>query len=478
MKVKQGSYIVTLKFQGGFVGNCGKENYCFKQKCDDEYMAPVLDLQGNTRNSHSILSFDCKGWLLEWRYATGEEAAEYDRLGKPYDVTTLKPNFGYYVSLKTEAIYITGFNIGCIAECLDNFDKVKFNNLNNYSIPRNHPSVKWFATLKEAEEFSNQLLKKESEPPLEQFYIKYDKSITAEKFAQLCNILNERIGPFVEHCDIGLSYNNFVSPFLSGDDIGYIRTEFDRGKPGWCLDNNKQGIKKEKFIEDFISSTKYDPYTFEPQYNVGDYIITDGYSETYDGRILRITEITTYGSSGYAYFEVIDGGEWSKSHNFGSHQIKRKATQQEIDVYLKKPNPIYPKDYEAWLEYIKHKTFSNLEELETIIDRSSTCDFAGVYEKIPGFKTSEKAKWVWENILYPVDIIPFFSDQTIALTKIDGKYYIDTDHIIHYDVGDFGLDTCNYDSITTKDTKKTLPHQKPYIVKSPKKINKFVRITK
>lgn len=53
-------------------------------------MAPEVDLKGSTSNSHGVMSFGKKEWLKDWRYATQEEAAEYERLGKPYDVTTLQ----------------------------------------------------------------------------------------------------------------------------------------------------------------------------------------------------------------------------------------------------------------------------------------------------------------------------------------------------------------------------------------------------
>ena len=84
---KQGDYIVTL--EGNFNTDCGKENYCFKQRIDHDSINPVYDLKGHRSNGNSAMNFNKKDLLLNWRYATKEEIAEYDRLGKPYDVTTL-----------------------------------------------------------------------------------------------------------------------------------------------------------------------------------------------------------------------------------------------------------------------------------------------------------------------------------------------------------------------------------------------------
>lgn len=84
---KEGDYIVTLDVEDGY--NCARNNYCFKQRRNDTGIYPVVDLKGNKTNGHAVMSFDKKEFLKDWRYATPEEIAEYDRIGKPYDVTTL-----------------------------------------------------------------------------------------------------------------------------------------------------------------------------------------------------------------------------------------------------------------------------------------------------------------------------------------------------------------------------------------------------
>lgn len=55
----------------------------------------------------------------------------------------------------------------------------------------------------------------------------------------------------------------------------------------------------------------------------GDWVITEGYSSLYDGKVLRINLVT---KDGACYF---DGSE-HPSHNFFMEHIKRKATELEI----------------------------------------------------------------------------------------------------------------------------------------------------
>lgn len=81
---KKGDYIVTLVD----AGSCGKINYCSKQKVNDIYLKPCIDTKGHTDNGNRIFDIKDKS-NTKWRYATKEEAAEYERIGEPYDVTTL-----------------------------------------------------------------------------------------------------------------------------------------------------------------------------------------------------------------------------------------------------------------------------------------------------------------------------------------------------------------------------------------------------
>jgi hypothetical protein len=90
---KENDYIVTLDIDhsGFFDTYCAKENYCFKQAKDDTSISPKIDLVGSVTNQNCTLTFDKKERLTDWRYATPQEIAEYDRLGRPFDVTTITP---------------------------------------------------------------------------------------------------------------------------------------------------------------------------------------------------------------------------------------------------------------------------------------------------------------------------------------------------------------------------------------------------
>jgi hypothetical protein len=84
---KKGDYIVTLINDG----DCGKVNYCSKQKCDETYLNPEIDTKGKTNNGNHEFTFsDKSGW--KWRFGTKEEGEEYERHGKPYNVTNIVKN--------------------------------------------------------------------------------------------------------------------------------------------------------------------------------------------------------------------------------------------------------------------------------------------------------------------------------------------------------------------------------------------------
>jgi len=96
---KKDDYIVTLKLKDEFDGyNCARTNYCFKQRIDNYGIYPVIDMSGTNTNGHEVMSFDKSKFLKDWRYATPQEIAKYDELGKPFDVTkqNYEPNYEIY----------------------------------------------------------------------------------------------------------------------------------------------------------------------------------------------------------------------------------------------------------------------------------------------------------------------------------------------------------------------------------------------
>lgn len=121
---KKDDYIVTLTLTDGVKDyNCAKPNYCFKQRADGIEIKPCVDMSGSTSNGHSIMTFDKKRTLSDWRYATSEEITEYERIGKPYDVTTLK-NKTSEVPIKWK-VKITTDNLAYINKARELYGKYK-----------------------------------------------------------------------------------------------------------------------------------------------------------------------------------------------------------------------------------------------------------------------------------------------------------------------------------------------------------------
>jgi len=81
---KEGQYIVTLINSGV----CGKVNYCSKQRTNNEYFRPEIDTLGSVFNTNNLFRASDLS-RTKWREATEEEAEEYERRKKPYDVTEL-----------------------------------------------------------------------------------------------------------------------------------------------------------------------------------------------------------------------------------------------------------------------------------------------------------------------------------------------------------------------------------------------------
>jgi len=105
---KEGNYIVTLEVDGSSF-SCGKDNYCFKLSRTDKGLYPCVDINGSTGNGHTAMSWDLKGFLKKWRYATPAEIKIYDILLKPFDVnkdsTSIPRKGSYIVTLELASSY-------------------------------------------------------------------------------------------------------------------------------------------------------------------------------------------------------------------------------------------------------------------------------------------------------------------------------------------------------------------------------------
>lgn len=89
MLVKEDSYFVVLDYDKTMNTLCAKVNYCFKQKQSSRFIDVYKNLY-KVKASNQSLTFDRKENLFDWRYATQEEINEYERLGHPYNVETIK----------------------------------------------------------------------------------------------------------------------------------------------------------------------------------------------------------------------------------------------------------------------------------------------------------------------------------------------------------------------------------------------------
>jgi len=87
---KKGDYIVVLRDTSP---NNNWKNFVLKQTITREIITPILTPAGQNNTNCVLCYSDFKEKDDVWRYATSEEIAEYDRLGKPFDVTTIEKFF-------------------------------------------------------------------------------------------------------------------------------------------------------------------------------------------------------------------------------------------------------------------------------------------------------------------------------------------------------------------------------------------------
>lgn len=82
-----------------------------------------------------------------------------------------------------------------------------------------------------------------------------------------------------------------------------------------------------QFNVKYIARVLLEGYEIKPKYSVGDWVITEGYSETYDGRALKIIKISELFGEKFYYFENSE----KTNHNFSERSIKRHATKEDIE---------------------------------------------------------------------------------------------------------------------------------------------------
>lgn len=523
--VSAGQYIVTLEFINNFKGNCGKENYCFKQRVTSNCMQPEVDLQGSKNNGHGILTFNGAEWLKKWRYATEAEKEEYDRLGKPYDVTTLssntKPKLSrftpgtYVVSLIDGAKGISIFDKGMVAE-VTGYGKIRLND--HIWSCSDEDGIKWFATSEEATKFSNELLGVKSKEQKfdnnkwyrvegtfsgkyyvkgkiddsfldsfnehiynesyceyrinlgsigtfnyeevnlaevmdylpynhpdkllktkeesEYFYIKYDESISEVQFNQLCEVLTKKYGKFTPHCCWKMDFEIFKIQ-------KFIRTKHQSWSHdvNWCIDNNEQGIKKQKSIYDFIGKTSYESYVTNES--------SPPPKTTYNPHTFEPMETPKSKVEEYV-LPPMKVGNW--------YELVSTNTNQRWIFKLKEKTSTSVKIFLGATPHDNYKTVGgdrgfNLSQIKNV---KPLTDLSEVYRLFPEEKIDGKAS---DFVGGGEDWLNFKDCITISVNNNNYNYSVDP--------------------IKSLPLPKTLKHQSPYILKEKtKKSNKFIRITR
>lgn len=152
---QKGDYIVTLIDHG----DCGKVNYCSKQKEDLSYLKPEIDTKGSLFNGNSIFHITDKSFT-KWRYATPEEAAEYERIGKPYDVTTLQKK--KEESIPEYVVCVRGLRHATVGKIYKVIDNTRCeSDTKNYTYSWNTPEYKPSTKKAYEAQFKQKKLKKE-----------------------------------------------------------------------------------------------------------------------------------------------------------------------------------------------------------------------------------------------------------------------------------------------------------------------------
>ena len=97
-RFKKGEYIVLIGDGQSTIGarliqsDQFIKNYCYKVRENNTFLKTELDSNGITTNGWKGIPYNPNQFhkTRNWRYATEKESIEYERRGKPYDVTELQ----------------------------------------------------------------------------------------------------------------------------------------------------------------------------------------------------------------------------------------------------------------------------------------------------------------------------------------------------------------------------------------------------
>lgn len=109
---KKDDYIVVLEKSNGNLEWMSPNNV-YKQYINNIKLYVRVDNKGGLTNCNDV-TFDKPE---TWRYATSEEITEYERIGKPFDVTTLIKKEKSLVKQVQEGLKLKGRWLKCIKQC-------------------------------------------------------------------------------------------------------------------------------------------------------------------------------------------------------------------------------------------------------------------------------------------------------------------------------------------------------------------------
>jgi hypothetical protein len=347
---KQNDYIVTLKIDTNFSTFCARDNWCFKQKSDQSYIQPCMDLSGDTGNGNGNLQFDKSKRLKDWRYATPEEIAEYDRLGKPFDVTTLKPKELSKEELLEEAKrkYPIGSQVKSVFD--DLFDTVKEQSHFNYPDAWNGDTPQiWFTgdryglLIYDRGKWAEIVSKPESAEKMEEpeFIVgKWYKRTTEPTSSEFVLYIKcSSIDPIkdCEHITFGRKHNVIVNQgrqykeWKELEDLSEIQQYLPEGHP------DKFPVSRE-----LTSEAQQKPQTMVQKWAVGTYVVfLVDYGDNPKGTVDRIGK--DFGETIQAATKYIFHDSSSLCNMNKNTEVKWFATQKEAEEFaktLREPEPV------------------------------------------------------------------------------------------------------------------------------------------
>ena len=99
----ENDYITIVKDSSS---NNNWENFVVKQLEDNNNIIPIITPLNRNNSDRAEIYSHFNETYITWRYSTPEEIEEYDRIGKPFNVTTFQP----FILPKNWHIFITEEN--------------------------------------------------------------------------------------------------------------------------------------------------------------------------------------------------------------------------------------------------------------------------------------------------------------------------------------------------------------------------------